>query len=76
MENESRFFRQEDPPTKRQLRRDEAESERSGERLPLAARMVSKANQFEGFTGGLGAWPCYEDDLRRLGGMTAVSSHF
>jgi hypothetical protein len=27
-ENESGFFRQEDPPTKKQLRRDEPESER------------------------------------------------
>ena len=33
VEPENRFFRQDDPPTKRQLRRDEAESERSGERL-------------------------------------------
>ena len=52
-ENESGFFRQEDPPTKKQLRRDEAESERSGERLLQAARRVSAANQFAGLTGGL-----------------------
>ena len=43
-----RTFRQDDPPTELQLRRDKAESERSGERLPLAARRVSAANQFAG----------------------------
>ena len=48
-ENESGFFKQEDPPTKKQLRRDEAESERSGERLLWAARRVSVANQLTEF---------------------------
>ena len=43
-----RTFRQDDPPTELQLQRDKAESERSGERLPLAARRVSAANQFAG----------------------------
>jgi hypothetical protein len=75
-ENESGFFRQEDPPTKKQLRRDEAESERSGERLLQAARRVSAANQFAGYTGGLGEWIGYEYGLRRLGGSASSPDPF
>ena len=71
-ENESGFFKQEDPPTKRQLRRDEAESERSGERLPLAARRVSAANQFAGYTGGLWEWIGYDG----LEGQRPRLTHF
>ena len=71
-ENESGFFRQEDPPTKKQLRRDEAESERSGERLLLAARRVSAANQFAGYTGGLWEWIGYDG----LEGQRPRLTHF
>ena len=71
-ENESGFFKQEDPPTKKQLRRDEAESERSGERLPLAARRVSAANQFAGYTGGLWEWIGYDG----LEGQRPRLTHF
>jgi hypothetical protein len=66
------FFRQEDPPTKKQLRRDEAESERSGERLLQAARRVSAANQFAGYTGGLGEWIGYDG----LEGQRPRLTHF
>jgi len=71
-ENESGFFKQEDSPTKKQLRRDEAESERSGERLPLAARRVSAANQFVGYTGGLWEWIGYDG----LEGQRPRLTHF
>jgi hypothetical protein len=70
------IFRQEDPPTKKQLRRDEAESERSGERLLQAARRVSAANQYAGLTGGLWKWIGYEDGRRRLGGSASSPDPF
>jgi len=47
------------------------ESERSGERLLQAARRVSAANQFAGYTGGLWEWPCDKDEHRLIGGSAS-----
>ncbi|NDG71813.1 MAG: hypothetical protein EBY32_11025 [Proteobacteria bacterium] len=42
------------------------ESERSEERLLQAARRVSAANQFAGYTGELWEWPCDKDGQRGI----------
>ena len=47
-------------------------SERSGERLLKAARRVSAANQFAGYTGGLGEWLGYDG----LEGQRPRLTHF
>ena len=54
-ELEKGFFRQDDPPTKRQLWRDEAGfagSNQREERLPKAAQRVNAVNQFTGEPNG------------------------
>jgi hypothetical protein len=66
-ENESGFFRQEDPPTKRQLRRDEAESER---RKTAADGMEGQRPRLTHFSATGGAEIATANQTTRAAGWT------